>query len=60
MLIDFADDSKIREDAKTRNQLPDYDDFQGFDLSCETELSKIAHEILLNFINPPWGPLSTI
>ena len=38
-------------------QLPDYDDFQGYDLGMGWILSHIAHEIYANFHKPSWETL---
>lgn len=39
----LGDYYKSQEDARTYAQLPCYADFQGFDLSAETELVEISH-----------------
>ena len=44
-------DFEIEENARTYNPLPDYDEFQGSDLSDETGVSAISHRILGDFIN---------
>ena len=36
------------------SQLPDYDDFQGYDLGIDTILSQIDQKIYSNFHQPSW------
>ena len=50
-----ANDFKQQEDLKTYSQLPDYDDFQGYDMGADGILSRIAHKIYANFHKPSWG-----
>ena len=38
-------------------QLPDYDDFQGYDLGVGGILSQIAHNIYANSHKPSWQTL---
>ena len=38
-------------------RLPDYDDFQGYDLGADGILSQIAHGIYDNSHHPSWGTL---
>ena len=52
-----ANDSKQREDLKMYSQLPDYDDFQGYDLGVGGVLSRIAHKIYAGFHKPSWRTL---
>ena len=49
-----ANDSEHHEDLKMYSQLPDYDDFQCYDLGAGGILSQIAHKIYDNFYNPLW------
>ena len=37
-----------QEDVKLYSQLPDYDDFRGYDLGVEEQLERAATIILLN------------
>ena len=48
---------KHRDDFKMHSQLPDYDDFQGYDLGIETILSQISQKIYSYFRKPPWKTL---
>ena len=45
---------KHQEDVKLYGQLPDYDDFQGYDLGKEDILRQIALGIYSNFHMPSW------
>ena len=45
---------KPQEDLKMYSQLPDYDDFQGYDLGVGVILREIAHKIYANFHKPSW------
>ena len=40
-----------QEDVKLYSQLPDYDDFRGYDLGIDEQLERAASLILLTFIN---------
>ena len=44
---------KKHGDLKMYIQLPDYDDFQCYDLGVGGVLSPLAHKIYANFHNPP-------
>ena len=48
------ENSKQQEDVELYGQLPDYDDFQGYDLGQEDILRRIALGICDNFRKPPW------
>ena len=48
---------KQQEDAKLYGQLPDYDDFQGYDLGKEDILRQIPLVIYDNFHMPSWETL---
>ena len=48
---------KPQEDLKMYSQLPDYDDFQGYDLGVGGIPSQIAHKIYANFHKPSWRTL---
>ena len=48
-----------QEDVKLYSQLPDYDDFRGYDLGIDEQLERAATLILLTFINLP-GELRSI
>ena len=52
-----ANDCKREEDLKMYIELPDYDDFQCYDLGVGGILSQIAHKIYVNFRNPSWQTL---
>ena len=43
---------KQKEDLKMYRQLPDYDDFQGYDLGAGGVSSRIPHKIYANFHKP--------
>ena len=45
------DDFEQKEDVKLYSQLPDYDDFRGYDLSADEQLERAASPILLTSIN---------
>ena len=45
LLVEF----KIREGVKMYTQLPDYDDFMGFDLSNAPDLAGISERISTGF-----------
>ena len=53
----LVNDFKQQEGLKMYIQLPDYDDFQGYDLGMGWILSHIAHEIYANFHKPSWETL---
>ena len=40
-----------------RIQLPDYDEFQRYDLGAEPVLSQIPHKVYADFHNPPMQTL---
>ena len=44
-----------KEDVKLYGKLPDYGDFQGYDLWIEAVLSRIARGIYAYFHKPQWG-----
>ena len=52
-----ANDSKQREDLKMYSQLPDYDDFQGYDLWKEDISRQVVQRIYANFHKPSWRTL---
>ena len=47
---------KTQEDVKIYSRLPDYDDFRGFDLYTEIELSAISERILKGHPKTSWSP----
>ena len=51
------EDSEKQEDVKLYGQLPDYGDFQGYDLGMEDILLQIALRIYDNFHRPSWQTL---
>ena len=42
-----------QEDVKLHSQLPDYDDFRGYDMGID-EQSEVAKRIFANFHKPSW------
>ena len=52
-----SDDSKKREDVKLYGRLPDYGDFQGYDLGVDGILRQVALRIYDNFRMPSWETL---
>ena len=54
----MVENFKQKADLEMYSQLPDYDDFQGYDLGIETILSQIAQKIYANFHKPSWQTLS--
>ena len=50
-------DFNHQEDIKTYGQLPDYDEFQGYDLGIDSELSQIDETIYVSFHKPSWRTL---
>ena len=48
---------KQKEDVKLRIQLPDYGDFQGYDLGREDALHQVPRQIYANFHMPSWQTL---
>ena len=55
--IVFLDNSKHQEDVKLRTQLPDYGDFQGYDLGVGDTLNRAGRRIFANFHKPSWQTL---
>ena len=55
--LGVSDDFEQQEDVKLYSQLPDYDDFQGYDLGVGGVLSRIAHKIYAGFHKPSWRTL---
>ena len=53
----LVENFKQRGDFEMYSQLPDYEDFQVYDLGAGTILSRIAQKIYANFYNPSWGTL---
>ena len=51
------EDFEQKSDVKLYGQLPDYDDFQVYDLAQEDILRQIALGIYANFHRPSWGTL---
>ena len=49
--------SKHQEDLEMYGRLPDYDEFQGYDMGIDTDLSRIAEKMYADFHNPPWVTL---
>ena len=47
-------DLKHKEDVKIPSQLPDYDDFRGYDLGVGGILSQVARGIYADFHKPSW------
>ena len=47
-------DFKHHVDLKMYSRLPDYDDFQRYDLGMGVVLSQIAHKMYANFHKPSW------
>ena len=43
-----------QEDAILYSQLPDYDDFRGYDLGIDEQLERAATLIFANFYKPSW------
>ena len=52
-----SDKVKQKEDVKLHIQLPDYDDFQGYDLGMEGALHQVLRQIYANFHMPSWRTL---
>ena len=50
----ILENSKQQEDVKLYGQLPDYDDFQRYDLRQEDILRQIAMGVYANFHRPSW------
>ena len=48
---------KQKADLEMYSQLPDYDEFQGYDQGVESVLGQIAQEIYANFHKPSWQTL---
>ena len=46
-----------QEDVKLYSQLPDYDDFRGYDLGIDEQLESAASLIFANFRKPSWQTL---
>ena len=46
-----------QEDVKLYSQLPDYDDFRGYDLGIDEQLELAATLIFANFHKPSWQTL---
>ena len=46
-----------QEDVKLYSQLPDYDDFRGYDLGIDEQLEQITTLIFANFHKPSWQTL---
>ena len=46
-----------QEDVKLYSQLPDYDDFRGYDLGIDEQLELAATLIYANFHKPSWQTL---
>ena len=46
-----------QEDVKLYSQLPDYDDFRGYNLGADEQLEEIARGIFVNFHKPSWKTL---
>ena len=46
------DDFKQQGDVKLYSQLPDYDDFRGYDLGIDKQLEEIAKRIFVNLHKP--------
>ena len=51
------DEFSQQEDVKLYSQLPEYDDFRGYDLGVDEQLGEIAHQIFVNFHKPSWQTL---
>ena len=51
------EDYKKQEDVKLYGQLPDYDDFQGYDMGEEDVLRQVGLRIYANFHKPTWKTL---
>ena len=49
--------SKRRTDLEMYGLLPDYGEFQGYDLGIDTDLSQIAEKIYADMHNPSCGTL---
>ena len=45
---------KHREDVKAYIQLPDYDDFRGYDLGLGAALNHVGRQIYSDFHKPSW------
>ena len=52
-----SDKFKQKEDVKLRTQLPDYGDFQGYDLGSGDALHQVLRQIYANFHKPSWQTL---
>ena len=50
---------KHQEGVKLYGQLPDYDDFQGYDLGQGAILHQVAQRIYANFHQPSWQTLKS-
>ena len=53
----FLEDFEKQEDIKLYSQLPDYDDFQGYELGEDDILRQVSLRIYANFHKPSWGAL---
>ena len=56
-LLVVLDKFKQQEDVKMYIHLPDYDDFQGYDLGMVRTLNRVGRRIYANFHKPSWGTL---
>ena len=54
----LVENFKHREDLKMYGGLPDYEEFQGFYLRIDSELSQIDEAIYANFHKPSWRGLN--